>query len=68
MYLLPLWEYYQAIKDIDKALAIRPDYATTLENKNKILDKNINQFLFVILVTDVVSSFSYSYISYSVLY
>jgi tetratricopeptide (TPR) repeat protein len=33
-----LGKYYEAIKHIDKALAIRPDYATALDNKNKILD------------------------------
>jgi tetratricopeptide (TPR) repeat protein len=32
-----LGKYYEAIKDIDKALSIRPNYATALDNKNKIL-------------------------------
>jgi hypothetical protein len=28
---------YEALKYIDKALSIRPNYATALDNKNKIL-------------------------------
>jgi hypothetical protein len=28
----------EAIKYVDKALSIRPNYATALDNKNKILD------------------------------
>ena len=33
-----LGNYYEALKYIDRALAINPDYTLALKNKQKILD------------------------------